>query len=198
MGVRPSPSTGSATSPSQVTKCTWSRPSPASRTCLWPRCRSSRWLSPRPPAGARPSSSGLRRLVPVGVRTAIRQRLGPFTLPSAARRLGEIIARLQPDLVHALRIPYEGMLAALALADTASPPLVISVWGNDFTLHAPSSPRMRRYTRQAVSARRRPAGRLPPRPAPGRRLGLRSAETICRPARRGRRAARHFLPACRR
>ncbi len=100
--------------------------------------------------GATRPTSGLRALVPVGLRTAIRQRLGPFTLPSAARRLSEIITRLQPELVHALRIPYEGMLAALALAGAASPPLVVSVWGNDFTLHAPSSPLMRRYTRQAL------------------------------------------------
>jgi len=100
--------------------------------------------------GGSPSSSGLRRLIPVGLRTAVRQRLSPLTLPSAARRLGEIITRLQPDLVHALRIPYEGMLAALALGEAASPPLVISVWGNDFTLHAPASPLMRRYTRQAL------------------------------------------------
>ncbi len=42
--------------------------------------------------GGTPSSSGLRRLVPVGLRTAVRQRLGPLTLPSAARRLAEIIA----------------------------------------------------------------------------------------------------------
>jgi len=101
--------------------------------------------------GGTPSTSGLRRLVPVGLRTAIRQRLGPLTLPSAARRLEGIITRLQPELVHALRIPYEGMLAALALAKAASPPLVISVWGNDFTLHAPSSPLMRRYTRQCLA-----------------------------------------------
>ena len=52
--------------------------------------------------------------------------------------------------MHALRIPYEGMLAALAMSEAVSPPLVISVWGNDFTLHAPSSPHMRRYTRQAL------------------------------------------------
>jgi glycosyltransferase involved in cell wall biosynthesis len=43
------------------------------------------------------------------------------------------------------------MLAAQALAETASPPIIVSVWGNDFTLHAPSSPLMRRYTRQALS-----------------------------------------------
>ena len=100
--------------------------------------------------GSSRSSSGLRRLIPVGLRTAVRQCLGPLTLSPAARRLAEIIARIQPELVHALRIPYEGMLAALALAEAAYPPLVISVWGNDFTLHAPASESMGRYTRRAL------------------------------------------------
>jgi glycosyltransferase involved in cell wall biosynthesis len=54
---------------------------------------------------------------------------------------------VQPDLVHAMRIPYEGMLAALA---NPSAPLLVSVWGNDFTLHAPSTPLMGRATRQAL------------------------------------------------
>jgi glycosyltransferase involved in cell wall biosynthesis len=83
----------------------------------------------------------------VKLRTTLRQWLGPLTLPQASRQLGALIDRLQPDLIHAMRIPYEGMLAALA---GASAPLVISVWGNDFTLHAPSTPLMRRYTRIAL------------------------------------------------
>src|SRR5262249_1618159 len=45
---------------------------------------------------------------------------------------------------HALRIPYEGMLAADAYMGA---PLVVSIWGNDFTLHAPSTPLMDHYTR---------------------------------------------------
>ena len=89
----------------------------------------------------------------MNLRTAIRHWLGPLTLPNAARQLNEIIAEVQPDLVHAMRVPYEGMLAATAkkLADDF-PPLLISIWGNDFTLHAPSSPLMRRYTRQTLRA----------------------------------------------
>jgi len=55
-----------------------------------------------------------------------------------------MIERVQPDLVHAMRIPYEGMLAADAFSTDV--PLLISVWGNDFTLHAPSAPGMRHYT----------------------------------------------------
>lgn len=82
-------------------------------------------------------------------RTLARQWLGPLTLSRAARRLRTVLDQVHPDLLHAMRIPYEGMLAALAEPDT---PLLISVWGNDFTLHAPSTPLMRRYTRLALQA----------------------------------------------
>ena len=69
--------------------------------------------------------------------------LGPLTLPAYARELRKILAAAQPDLVHALRIPYEGMLAAAAEPEV---PLVVSVWGNDLTLHAPTTPAMRSWT----------------------------------------------------
>jgi glycosyltransferase involved in cell wall biosynthesis len=78
------------------------------------------------------------------LRTTIRQWLGPVTISRAAGRLRGFIERVQPDLIHAMRIPYEGMLAADAF--TGSAPLLVSVWGNDFTLHAPSTPLMRNYT----------------------------------------------------
>jgi glycosyltransferase involved in cell wall biosynthesis len=91
----------------------------------------------------------LRRVLPVELRTKVRQWLGPLTLPRAARKLRRVMQTVQPELVHAMRIPYEGMLAALAL-NKASTPLLISVWGNDFTLHANSTPLMRRYTRMAL------------------------------------------------
>jgi glycosyltransferase involved in cell wall biosynthesis len=59
-----------------------------------------------------------------------------------------LIEHLKPDLIHAMRIPYEGMLTALAAPAT---PWVISVWGNDFTLHARANPWMARLTRQALA-----------------------------------------------
>ncbi len=93
-----------------------------------------------PPGGARA----------IRLRALLRHWLGPFTLPAAARRLGRVIRQVQPDLVHAMRVPYEGMLAAEALAGGPSVPLLVSIWGNDFTLHAPSSPPMARYTRRAM------------------------------------------------
>jgi hypothetical protein len=88
-----------------------------------------------------------RNVIPTGLRTRIRQWFGPFSLSKAAAELAEIHREIQPDLVHAMRIPYEGMLAAVADLPT---PLIISVWGNDFTLHAPSTPLTRRYTRLAL------------------------------------------------
>ncbi len=79
----------------------------------------------------------------VGLRTAIRQWFGPFTIRRAADRLRGYIERVKPDIVHAMRIPYEGMMSADAYTGT---PLVVSVWGNDFTLHAPSTSFMEHYT----------------------------------------------------
>ena len=83
------------------------------------------------------------------LRTTIRQWLGPLTIPASAQRLRGVIERTRPDLLHAMRIPYEGMLAADA---SGLVPLLVSVWGNDFTLHASSTPLMRHYTAWALKA----------------------------------------------
>lgn len=90
---------------------------------------------------------GLRALLPAGFRTGLRNLVGPLTLPAAAAKLETHIASIQPDLVHALRIPYEGMLAAYA---SFTAPLLISSWGNDFTLHARSTPLMANATQRAM------------------------------------------------
>ena len=82
------------------------------------------------------------------LRTALRQWLGPLTLPWSARRLRQVVDQVQPDLIHAFRIPYEGMIAALA---EPAAPLLVSVWGNDFTLHAPANALMGRYTRLTLN-----------------------------------------------
>jgi glycosyltransferase involved in cell wall biosynthesis len=85
----------------------------------------------------------------ISLRQTIRHWLGPLTLPRAGQRLRAIAERIQPDLVHALRIPYEGMLAANAGLQV---PLIVSVWGNDFTLHAPSTPLMKHHTSWTMQA----------------------------------------------
>jgi glycosyltransferase involved in cell wall biosynthesis len=76
-------------------------------------------------------------------RTTLRHWLGPLTIPRAARKLRQYADDIRPALVHAMRIPFEGMLAADAYGVA---PLVVSAWGNDFTLHAPSTALMRHYT----------------------------------------------------
>ena len=87
-----------------------------------------------------PGTASARTL---GLRTAIRQWFGPLTIRRAAERLRGYIERVKPDLVHAMRIPYEGMLAADAYTGV---PLIVSTWGNDFTLHATSTQLMSHYT----------------------------------------------------
>src|SRR5512134_2975173 len=89
----------------------------------------------------RPGTASARTL---GLRTTLRRWLGPLTLHRAAQRLRGLIERVKPDLVHAMRIPYEGMMAADAYTGI---PLLVSTWGNDFTLHASSTRLMSHYTR---------------------------------------------------
>jgi len=84
-------------------------------------------------------------------RTAVRQAFGVLTVPQAARRLRPIVAAIQPDLIHAMRVPYEGMLAAGALRAFPGLPLLVSAWGNDFTLHAASNPWMGSATRRTLA-----------------------------------------------
>jgi len=85
----------------------------------------------------------------ISLRQTIRHWLGPLTLPRAGKNLHSLAERIRPDLIHAMRIPYEGMLAANADLHVL---LVVSVWGNDFTLHAPSTPLMRLHTRRTMRA----------------------------------------------
>ena len=79
--------------------------------------------------------------------STIRHLLGPLTISRSSKKLRGFIERVKPDLVHAMRIPYEGMLAADAYTGA---PLLVSVWGNDFTLHAPANWLMRHYTSWAM------------------------------------------------
>jgi glycosyltransferase involved in cell wall biosynthesis len=78
---------------------------------------------------------------------AWRYLLGPLTLNYYGPRLRWLAERIQPDLIHALRIPFEGMLASYAPANI---PLAVSIWGNDLTLHASGSARMAALTRKTL------------------------------------------------
>ncbi|MBW6473477.1 MAG: glycosyltransferase [Anaerolineaceae bacterium] len=78
---------------------------------------------------------------------SLRYLLGPTTLSKYQQQLLEIISESKPDLVHALRIPYEGMLASITPQEI---PLLISIWGNDFTLHANANRKMKNLTEQVM------------------------------------------------
>ena len=74
--------------------------------------------------------------------------LGPLTLNYYGPRFRWLAEKIQPDLIHALRIPFEGMLASWAPANI---PLAVSIWGNDLTLHAKGSARMAGLTQKCLS-----------------------------------------------
>ncbi len=80
--------------------------------------------------------------------TAARFWLGPIELNRFVARARDLITSVKPDIVHALRIPFEGILAAKATP--ARLPLLISVWGNDFTLFAGRNPLISRQTRRTL------------------------------------------------
>ncbi len=101
-------------------------------------------------AGGRQSPPGIaRRLAGRGraFLQSARYWLGPLTLPYYARRFEKIVDSVQPDLVHALRIPFEGLLASSARSFV---PLAITIWGNDLTLHGSKNFWMRRLTVRAL------------------------------------------------
>lgn len=77
----------------------------------------------------------------------IRYRVGPLTLHFYKRNYLDFLDSIQPDVVHALRIPFEGMLASFT---PEKYPLVVSTWGNDLTLHAGGSRRMAKWTRKVL------------------------------------------------
>ena len=103
-----------------------------------------------PEAGqTRSASSGIKKWVRRFAPTLQRMRyfLGPLTLWFYRPRFRAFVREIQPDLVHALRIPYEGMLGA---ATPKGIPFLAATWGNDLSLHAQGSLLMRRQTRRCL------------------------------------------------
>lgn len=90
--------------------------------------------------------SWVRRFAPLLQK--LRYIFGPLSLYVYARKYRQIVRSIEPDLVHALRIPFEGMLARFTPNEV---PLVIATWGNDLTLHAKGSFLMRTMTNHCLS-----------------------------------------------
>jgi glycosyltransferase involved in cell wall biosynthesis len=65
-----------------------------------------------------------------------------------SRKINHILQQINPQLVHAMRIPFEGIAAGLAVQSET--PLIISVWGNDFTLFAKNNLLIGQQTRKAL------------------------------------------------
>ncbi len=110
--------------------------------------RKKKTVTPDAPNAAPPVNSGqglVARFRPWFMRA--RYILGPLTLPFYGFKLARIVNKVRPDAVHALRIPFEGMLAAQL---PHSVPLAVSIWGNDLTLHAKGSWLMGRVTTAAL------------------------------------------------
>lgn len=64
-----------------------------------------------------------------------------------AKKAKTIIEKLQPDLVHCLRLPIEGYIGGLV----GYQPLALSTWGNDMVYFAQKYPICRWLTRKAMS-----------------------------------------------
>ncbi len=86
----------------------------------------------------------------VGMQT-VYQLANPLSILDAYRAaptIRRLIAEINPQIVHAMRIPNEGILTLLATPEHY--PLLVSIWGNDLTLFAAHSFVLGRYTRRVL------------------------------------------------
>ena len=92
--------------------------------------------------------TGLRSGALAGLSRALKLWVSPVELYRHVQKVRDLIHQISPDLIHAMRIPFEGVLSAKAIP--SGYPLVISVWGNDFTLWANRNPFLARQTKQTL------------------------------------------------
>ncbi len=106
-------------------------------------------IFPELPAGVKISRKN-RLLHPAA--TILRHWWMPLRVNARAVELNRMLKELRPDLLHAMRIPQEGMVAAQAKIQVGHPklPFLVSVWGDDFTYHACSSPMMTELTKNTM------------------------------------------------
>lgn len=74
----------------------------------------------------------------------------PAQVRLASKELRVALKAIDPDVIHAMRIPFEGMTTAHARMTGI--PCLISIWGNDITLQARRNPLMMRGTHTALRA----------------------------------------------
>jgi len=106
-------------------------------------------FSGRQKSAKTPGRSPVRTLVKTfrNAFLAGRYLLGPYSVQYYSGKFRSLVELIHPDLVHALRIPYEGFLARFTPQDI---PLAVSIWGNDLTLHANQSRLMRQGTHETL------------------------------------------------
>lgn len=73
--------------------------------------------------------------------------LMPLRLPAQLSQLRSHTGAFTPDLVHALRVPYEGLTALTAIRQI---PVVVSSWGQDFTMQADRDPLLHRWINRSL------------------------------------------------
>lgn len=83
-----------------------------------------------------------------GLTNSVHHWIGPLDVYRHVGEVKSLLEEIKPDFLHAMRLPFEGILASLAAGNV---PLLVSTWGNDLTLFARSFPLVGRMTRQALT-----------------------------------------------
>jgi glycosyltransferase involved in cell wall biosynthesis len=79
---------------------------------------------------------------------SLQHRFEQFEVARRTSVISALLRQIQPELVHAMRLPFEGIMAAQA--DPVAP-LVVSIWGNDLTLFADKFRWTRRESHRALA-----------------------------------------------
>lgn len=82
--------------------------------------------------------------------SSLRNRMAPLMVRRQSKLVAARLDEIKPDIVHAMRIPFEGLLASAAIQRSRYP-FVVSTWGNDFTLFAQRDPIVRSLTMELIS-----------------------------------------------
>ena len=104
-------------------------------------------------SGAAKGGSKLSRLRGTALWKALaqlRNASAPFLARIQSRRLRKVVGDVKPDLVHSMRIPFEGILAGHAVRGM-DVRFAVSTWGNDFSLFAAESEEIAKATRMVVA-----------------------------------------------